>query len=148
FNLRTNLDADISDKLSLGTSISGSYGYGRFPLTEGHYGLGGVLMNVLSAGPTIPVYDEEGNPYFDQADVTDGLGFLANVLSVLDGYSDRRKVADLYINNYLQYEILDGLTFRTTFGTTYNTNAIRLWRSSAVPFYTNLNYPATAGVTN
>src|SRR5690606_5330335 len=66
----------------------------------------------------------------------------------LDGYSDRRKVADLYINNYLQYEILDGLTFRTTFGTTYNTNAIRLWSSSAVPFYTNLNYPATAGVTN
>lgn len=148
FNLRSNIDADISDKLTIGSSINGSYGWGRFPLTEGHYGLGGVLMNALSAGPTIPVYDDQGNPYFNQADVTDGLGFLANVLSVLDGYSDKRKVADVLINNYLQYQIADGLTFRTSVGATYGTNSIKLWRSSAVPFYTNLNYPATAGVTN
>lgn len=147
FTLRSNIDADINDRLSIGSSISGSYGYGRFPLTEGHYGLGGVLMNALSAGPTIPVYDDQGQPYFNQADVTDGLGFLANVLSVLDGYSDKRKVADVLINNYLEYQLSEGLSFRTTLGATYNTNVIRLWRSSAVPFYTNLNYPATAGVT-
>jgi TonB-linked SusC/RagA family outer membrane protein len=147
FTLRSNIDADITDKLTIGSSISGSYGYGRFPFTEGHYGLGGVLMNALSAGPTIPVYDDQGNPYFNQADVTDGLGFLANVLSVLDGYSDTRKVADVLINNYAEYQIAEGLSLRSTLGATYNTNVIRLWRSSAVPFYTNLNYPATAGVT-
>lgn len=147
FTLRSNIDADINDRLSIGSSISGSYGYGRFPLTEGHYGLGGVLMNALSASPTIPVYNDQGEPYFNQADVTDGLGFLANVLSVLDGYSDKRKVADVLINNYLEYQLSEGLSFRTTLGATYNTNVIRLWRSSAVPFYTNLNYPATAGVT-
>lgn len=147
FNIRSNIDADLSDKLTIGGSFSGSYGYGRFPLTEGHYGLGGVLMNALSASPTIPVYDDQGNYYFDQADVTDGLGFLANVLSVLDGYSDNRKVADVLINTYIDYQISDGLTLRSTIGATYGSNVIKLWRSSAVPRYTNLNYPATAGVT-
>ena len=147
FTLRSNIDADISDKLTIGSSISGSYGYGRFPLTEGHYGEGGVLMNALSAGPTIPVYDDQGNPYFNQADVTDGLGFLANVLAVLDGYSDNRKVADVLINNYVEYQITEGLSLRSTLGATYNTNTIKLWRSSAVPFFTTLNYPATAGVS-
>ena len=147
FNIRSNIDSQVSEKLKIGSSISGSYGYGRFPLTEGHYGQGGILMMALAAAPTIPVYDENGGYYFNQADVTDGLGWLANPLSVLNGYSDNRKVADFLLNNFVEYRILDGLTIKSTIGVKYGTNVIKLWRSSAVPNYTTLNYPATAGVT-
>ncbi|MDX9881902.1 MAG: SusC/RagA family TonB-linked outer membrane protein [Prolixibacteraceae bacterium] len=147
FNLRSNIDAMMSDKVKIGSTISGSYGYGRFPNTEGHYAYGGILSMALAASPTIPVYDGNGEPYFSQADVTDGLGWLANPLAVLDGYSDNRKVADILFNNFIEYKISEGLTFKSTVGVKYGTNAIKLWRSSAVPYSTTLNYPATGGAT-
>ncbi|SHM99325.1 TonB-linked outer membrane protein, SusC/RagA family [Cyclobacterium lianum] len=147
FNLRVNFDAQITDKIRVGTSTYGSYGYGRFANTESHYGQGGLLSNALAASPTIPVYDDEGNYYFNQADVTDGLGFLANVLAVSEGTQDRRKVMDVFTNNYLEVDITENLMFRTSAGVNFSSNNTRLWRSNAVPLYTSLNYPATAGAT-
>lgn len=147
FNLRVNVDAEISEKVRIGTSTYGSHGFGRFANTESHYGQGGLISNALAASPTIPVYDDDGNYYFNQADVTDGLGFLANVLAVSEGTEDRRKAMDIFTNNYLEFDITDDLMFRTSVGVIYNSNNIRLWRSSAVPNFTTLNYPATAAVT-
>ncbi len=149
FNLRTNIDAKILKNLKIGSSLSGSYGYGSFPNAVGHYGTGGILNMALAAAPTIPAYDSDGNPYFDGQDVTDGLGWLVNPLTVLDmkKYSDLRTTANMIVNNYLEYAILDGLTFRSTVGINYNVSQIKLWRTSAVPLNTSLNYPATAAVT-
>lgn len=50
-------------------------------------------------------------------------------------------------NNYAEYRILEGLTLRSTIGIQYSDEGIRIWRSSAIPNYTSLNYPATAGAT-
>lgn len=147
FNLRTNIDSNISDRLKIGTSLNGSYSYGRFPNSGGHYGTGGVIMAALSASPTIPIYDEEGQPYFNQDDVTNGLGWLANPLELLSGFSDNRRTANILWNNYLEYKLLDGLTFKTTIGLNYTAEQIDIWRSSKIPNYTNLNYPANAGAT-
>lgn len=147
FNSRVNIDAQIAERVRIGTSTYGSYGYGRFANTESHYGQGGLLANVLAASPTIPVYDSEGNYYFNQDDVTDGLGFLANVLAVSEGSLDRRKVMDVVTNNFVEVDITDDLMFKTSVGINYSSNNIRLWRSSAVPNYTSLNYPATGAVT-
>lgn len=147
FNLRVNVDAQIAKRVKIGTSTYGSYGYGRFANTESHYGQGGILSNVLSAAPTIPVYDADGNYYFNQADVTDGLGFLQNVLAVSNGTEDRRKAMDIFTNNFIEIDLGNDLAFKSTVGINYNSNAIRLWRSSAVPNFTSLNYPATAGAT-
>ncbi|MEM9833657.1 MAG: SusC/RagA family TonB-linked outer membrane protein [Bacteroidota bacterium] len=147
FNLRSNFDAQLTDKLTIGTSLTGSHGFGRYPNTEGHYGTGNVLMAALAASPTIPVYDESGDYFFDQADVIDGLGWLANPLAMLEGYSDDRKITDILSNNFVEYSILDGLAVRSSLGVQYSTNVIKLWRSSDVPFFTTLNYPATAGTT-
>ena len=147
FNIRTNIDSNISDRLKIGTSLTGSYSYGRFPNSEGHYGTGGLIMAVLAASPTIPVYDESGQPYFDQADVSDGLGWLANPLELLSGFSDNRRTANVLWNNYLEYQILPGLTFRTSIGLNYTAGQIDIWRSSKIPNFTNLNYPANAGAT-
>ncbi len=147
FNSRVNIDAQISDRVRIGTSTYGSYGYGRFANTESHYGQGGLLSNALAASPTIPVYDSEGNYYFNQADVTDGLGFLQNVLAVSEGSIDRRKAMDIVSNNFVEVDITEDLMFRTSAGINYSSNNIRLWRSSAVPNFTSLNYPATGAVT-
>ncbi len=149
FNVRSNLDVQVSEKIKIGSTISGSYGYGTFPNTEGHYGSGGIIMMALAASPTIPVYDENGDPYFNSSDVSSGLGWLVNPLTVLDknNYSDNRTKANALINNYLEYKIFDGLIFKTTIGINYDAGTIKLWRSSAVPNYTTLNYPSSAGAT-
>ena len=147
FNLRTNIDSNISERLKIGTSLNGSYSYGNFPNTEGHYGTGGLIMAVLSASPTIPIYDETGQPFFDQADVSDGLGWLANPINLLSGFSDNRRTANVLWNNYLEYQLLDGLTFKTSIGLNYTAGQIDIWRSSKIPNFTNLNFPANAGTT-
>ncbi len=149
FNIRSNIDAQVFQNLKIGSTISGTYGYGVSPNTEGHYGSGGIIMMALAASPTIPVYDENGDPYFDGDDVTDGLGWLVNPLTVLNkkNYLDERNKANVMVNNYLEYRILDGLTFKTTIGVNYDAGTIRLWRSSAVPNYGSLDYPSSAGAT-
>jgi len=131
----------------VGTSISGSHGIGHYPNSNGFYGRGGVISQALAAAPTIPVYDDEGNPYTSQEAVTDGLGWLQNPLTLLEEFNDDRKVTDIFSNNYLEFNIVEGLTFRITAGIQYSTSAIKIWRSSEVPFFTTLNYPATAGAT-
>ncbi len=147
FNLRVNVDAQVTKRIKVGTSTFGSYGYGRFANTESHYGQGGLLSNVLAASPTIPVYNSDGSYYFDQADVTDGLGFLANVLAVSEGTEDRRKVMDVVTNNFVEINLTNDLTFRSSIGVNFSSNNTKLWRSSAVPNFTTLNYPASAGVS-
>ena len=147
FNVRSNIDAILSDKVKLGSSVSGSYSTGSFPNTEGHYGTGAILTNALAASPTIPVYDAQGNYYFNQADVTDGMGFLVSPLVNLHEQTDNRKVSNVLINNYLEYKVLDGLTFKTSVGINYGTNIIKLWKSSKVPYYASLKSLATGGVS-
>lgn len=147
FNVRSNIDVMISEKLKLGSSISGSYSTGGFPNTEGHYGTGAVLTMANAISPTVPVYDAQGNPYFNQADVTDGMGFLVSPLVALKEFSDKRKVSSVLVNNFLEYKIMDGLTFKTSVGINYGTNVIKLWKSSKVPYYATLKSLATAGVT-
>lgn len=147
FNLRVNVDAQLAKWIKIGSSTFGSYGFGRFANTESHYGAGGLLANVLAAAPTIPVYDANGGFYFNQADVTDGLGFLSNVLAVSNGTEDRRKVMDMVTNNYLEFNLTNDLTFKTSIGVNFGSNNIKLWRSSAVPNFTTLNYPASAGTS-
>jgi TonB-linked SusC/RagA family outer membrane protein len=147
FNLRVNVDAQVTKRIKVGTSTFGSYGYGRFANTESHYGQGGLLSNVLAAAPTIPVYNPDGSFYFNQADVTDGLGFLANVLAVSEGTEDRRKVMDVVTNNFVEINLTNDLTFRSSIGVNFSSNNVKLWRSSAVPNFTTLNYPASAGVS-
>ncbi|WP_138476684.1 SusC/RagA family TonB-linked outer membrane protein [Dyadobacter bucti] len=147
FNLRVNVDAQVAKWIKIGTSTYGSYGFGRFANTESHYGAGGLLANVLAASPTIPVYDANGGYYFNQADVTDGLGFLANVLAVSNGSDDRRKIMDVVTNNFVEINLTNDLTFKSSIGVNFGSNNIKLWRSSAVPNFTTLNYPASAGTS-
>lgn len=147
FTMRTNVDSKISDRVKIGSYITGSYGYGRFANVSDHYGNGGVLAQALSASPTIPVRDSTGKPYFNQQDVTDGMGWLANPLDLLSGYSDNRTTTSVLWNNFIEYEIIKGLNLKSTIGIQYNDQGIKLWRSSKIPNYTNLNFPATAGAS-
>ncbi|MCF6223154.1 MAG: TonB-dependent receptor [Flavobacteriaceae bacterium] len=133
FNFRSNLDIAISDKVKFGTSIAASHSSGRFPQVENHYATGGVLSQVLSAAPTLPAYDENGNPYFEGID--GGNAFFANPLTLLNDFSDKRKNTEMFINTFLEWKITENLKFKTTLGVNYASRAIQIFRTSNIPFF-------------
>ena len=145
FNFRSNIDVKVSDKLKIGSSVSGSYSYGVFPNTEGHLGTRGLLTAALASSPTIPIRDENGNYV---SELLNPLGVpVENPLFILDNFSDKRNLSNLFSNNFLEYEIINGLTFKSTIGVNFGTNEIRLWKSSLLGSFGGVTSPATAGVT-
>lgn len=145
FNLRSNIDVQVSEKLKIGSSISGSYSFGTFPNTEGHLGSRGVLSAALASSPTIPIKNADGNYV---SELLDPLGVpVENPLFILENFSDKRNVSNLFCNNFFEYEIIKGLKFKSSIGINFSTNEIKLWKSSLLGSYGGATSPATAGVT-
>lgn len=145
FNLRSNIDVQVSAKLKIGSSISGSYSFGTFPNTEGHLGSRGVLSAALASSPTIPIKNADGNYV---SELLDPLGVpVENPLFILENFSDKRNVSNLFCNNFFEYEIIKGLKFKSSIGINFSTNEIKLWKSSLLGSYGGATSPATAGVT-
>ncbi|MFT4154437.1 SusC/RagA family TonB-linked outer membrane protein [Parafilimonas sp.] len=145
FNTRANLDVDLTSRLKLGVSFAGTYSYGDFARAEGHLQYRGLISAATASDPTIPVYDENGNYY---SEFSDPLGIpVEHVLLINDEFSDKRKNASVFTNNYLEYKIADGLTFKSTFGVNYSSNQTRLWKSSKIGIATSRTGAAIASVT-
>lgn len=142
FNVRSNIEAKLTKRLKFGTNIAGSYGYGDFARTEGHLGLRGMIQCALAINPGMPVYGQDGsyNSEFD-----DPMGApVENPLFIAENFSDKRNMKDFIVNNYLDYEFISGLNFRTSFGLKFNLNQTELWKSSKIGTYADKSSPATA----
>jgi TonB-linked SusC/RagA family outer membrane protein len=145
FTLRTNIDAQLTPKLKLGASFSGAHSYGDFARAEGHLQHRGLISAALASDPTIPVYDANGNFYSEFSDPT-GIP-VEHPLIIAAEFTDKRNNTNVFTNNYLQYEITNGLIFKTSIGVNYSNNITRLWKSSKVGLATSRTGAATAGVT-
>lgn len=142
FNVRSNIEAQLTRRLKFGTNLAGSYGYGDFARTEGHLGLRGMIQCALALNPGMPVYAEDGsyNSEFD-----DPMGApVENPLFIAENFSDKRDMKDFIVNNYLDYEFIPGLNFKTSFGLKFNLNQINLWKSSLIGTYADKSSPAMA----
>ncbi|MEI3118430.1 MAG: TonB-dependent receptor [Parabacteroides johnsonii] len=141
FNIRSNIEAKLTKRLKFGTNLAGSYGYGDFARTEGHLGLRGMIQCALAINPGMPVYGQDGsyNSEFD-----DPMGApVENPLFIAENFSDKRNMKDFIVNNYLDYEFIPGLNFRTSFGLKFNLNQTELWKSSKIGTYADKSSPAT-----
>lgn len=146
YNIRANTDVNLSKRLKLGSTISGSYGYGDFIQTEGALGLRGVIGCALASSPAIPVYREDGST-FDELLDPQGVP-VENPLYVIQETSDKRNLTEIITNNYLDFEIINGLNFRTSIGINFNTGQTKLWKSSQIGQWQSKTAPATAGLIN
>jgi TonB-linked SusC/RagA family outer membrane protein len=146
FNLRSNIDAHLSEKLKVGMSFSASYSYGDFARAEGDLQYRGLIVNALARDPSIPVYDANGDYYSEFSSPT---GIPAeHPLLIANEFSDKRNASNVFVNNYLEYEIIKGLNFRSSLGVNYSTGTTNLWKSSKIGIATTRTGPATAGVSN
>ncbi|WP_229312028.1 SusC/RagA family TonB-linked outer membrane protein [Larkinella punicea] len=143
FTLRTNIDAQLTKRLKLGASFAGSYSYGNFARAEGTVGQRGLLAATLSSSPLAPIYDKNGNPY---SELVDPMGVpVENPLVIVREFSDKRNAANIFTNNYLEYELMNGLRLKSSVGVNYTTNNNRIWKSSRIGDGFNLTGPPTAG---
>lgn len=146
YNMRSNIDIRLSNRLSLGVSLAGSYTHGNFARAEGHLGTRGLIAAALANSPAMPIYQADGSY---SSELLDPLGVpVENPYLILDEFSDKRNSANIFTNNYLQYHLLDGLSIKTSIGVNYVTGSTRLWKSSQIGEWGAKTSPATAGAHN
>ena len=142
FNIRSNIDAQLTKHLKFGSNIAASYGYGDFARTEGVLGQRGMIQCALGMNPLLPIYAEDRSY---NSEFGDPMGApIENPLFIAENFSDKREKKDVIVNNYLDYEFMHGLNFKTTFGLSFNLNETNLWKSSQIGNWAEKASPATA----
>lgn len=111
FSVRLNLDYQATDRLKVGTSTTLSNTL-QSRVQNDFSGLS-VLGNALIRNPNLPVYNEDGTYSVDPLR-TENPVQLANEIT-FEGNQRR-----LITNFYGEYEIIEGLTFRSVLGVDYN----------------------------
>ncbi len=112
----SNVDAQVSDKLKLGLNLFGSRGTkdGVTTQSDGSVTVGGddVISLAMRFAPDKPIQDENGN-----FTTNDAIGDeVDNPYAVATERVDETVSDDFRANVYANYDILESLTFKTTFG--------------------------------
>ncbi|MGM9511190.1 TonB-dependent receptor [Larkinella sp. GY13] len=117
YTLRANLDNDLTSRLKVGVTMQGAYTLTNNPRTEtdGNLAVSGIISSALNYSPTFPVRNADGSYYKNQG-ALNGLG-ADNPLAVANEFTDKTALIRILANAYVDYKIIEGLTFRTSFGT-------------------------------
>ena len=115
YTLRANLDNNLTSRLKVGLTMQGAYTTGNNAKTEvdGNGG-GGVTSSALSYASNFPAYNADGS-YYKNTGALNGYG-VDNPLAVANEITNLSSTTRLLANSYLDYSIIDGLNFRTSFG--------------------------------
>lgn len=134
FNYRTNINADLTDRLSIGTNLQLSYTKQDKLSSKGD--APGIIRHALIRPPVIPVYKSETDPTYSADDPFTDLPFYrtpwdnnsnryefsANPVALAYFTNDKRNNFKTFGNIYAQYAFLkdNALKFRTNLGIDLN----------------------------
>ncbi|MFD2570322.1 SusC/RagA family TonB-linked outer membrane protein [Spirosoma soli] len=140
YNIRFNLDADLSPKLKVGISMAPSYSAQMLQQAAGQFNgsnsteTGGTravpsaVVSAIDMPPTIPVYKPNGDyaQGFDGNLNPNGTAFyqsnLYNPLAVLELNKNLLKNFRIFSTSFLQWEPIPNLRLKTSAGATLNIN--------------------------
>ncbi|WP_207535627.1 SusC/RagA family TonB-linked outer membrane protein [Desertivirga arenae] len=108
YTARFNNDYTLSDKFKAGFNITGVY-------NDSTDVPGGIWHELYSSAPVVPVYNPDGS-YGDPYAFSLGSAVQFNPMATLAAYNVKGKRYRATGNAYASYEILKGLTFKTSFG--------------------------------
>ncbi|WP_250629635.1 SusC/RagA family TonB-linked outer membrane protein [Aureibaculum algae] len=126
----SNIDAQVTDKLKLGMNLSGNRATknGASTKSDGSVSAGGddIITLAMRYAPDQPVYNDDGSYNFGNT-VGDPVD---NPYAIAKERIDETKADNFRANFYANYDIIENLTFKTTFGfsTDNQTNGIYLPR--------------------
>ncbi|HAF29988.1 MAG TPA: hypothetical protein DCG75_13185 [Bacteroidales bacterium] len=109
YSTRLNIDNTATDKLKFGAKIAASYTDQRNPSGSGYYA--DPVTSMYFVPPVEPVYNEDGS--FNQS-IPANLDYNPVAITALDLYTN--SIVRGLGSVYAQYEIIEGLTFKTNYG--------------------------------
>jgi TonB-linked SusC/RagA family outer membrane protein len=117
--LKANSDFKITDKVRIGESLSFSQSKNR---TSGE-SQGNPWLTAAIASPLMPVYNDTVKGGFQGPDERlTGPNERTNTFAELSLNERRNRSIDFFSSSYLEWEIIKGLTFKTTLGLLYGSS--------------------------
>ncbi|MFD2101257.1 SusC/RagA family TonB-linked outer membrane protein [Flagellimonas iocasae] len=140
-NGRINVDHQLSDRLTLGTSIGLSYA--KTDRVESDQTLHGPLPNGISTPAIFPVYNEDGT--YNQE------GPYSNAVSIANEAINQNFSYRTNSNVFLDYRIMDGLSFSTKWGVdflSFREHAYESTKTVQGAKYNGLGFETYSNVSN
>jgi TonB-linked SusC/RagA family outer membrane protein len=131
-SLRLNLDREIGSRFRIGNSLTFSRSEGQI-LPNGGNGQeqSSVILNAILAPPTLPIRTGSGE-FFIDVNPANGRFFSNPVATALEITNEERQNR-LVGNVFGEYDITEGLRFRSTFGVDY-LNSLQSYFSPSTTF--------------
>lgn len=113
YNLRANINANLSKRLKIGVSITPSLENQKLAPTDGDEGRAGAVGSAFLVNPIAPVKNPDGS----LTPMVDGPGLLAYVNPVLKlkEVDHTLRTGRAMVNTYAEFELVRGLNLKSTF---------------------------------
>ena len=115
----SNVNAQLTDKFKVGLNLASAFSKKQGISTDaaggssGSSGTDAVIANTMRFAPDVGVYNSDFPEYFTTNTVGDPID---NPYGVATAREDDSEIDNFRANMYFDYEILEGLNFKTTFG--------------------------------
>lgn len=129
YSSRINIDANVSKKLKVGINLAPSYTISNIVPAEGDAGDDGIITNLFAYSPVYPVYNPDGS-YTTQ--IRSDFSNAENPVNIARNVIDKRSRLRLLGNMFADFEIINGLNFRTSIGSDINASRLTYFRPSTV----------------
>ena len=119
YSFRANLDRQINDKLTVGTSLAYSRVNSKGVLTNDQQIVPGVVLSAIQFNPVFPVYDPNGPGGYTYENRREGFYLgktLGNPIAEAKEYISNTAMSRFLGNAYVKYAINKQLEFRSSFG--------------------------------
>ncbi len=114
FSLRTNFDAQLTDRLKLGVSFTPSFTINDEVNAEGHWANNAVVNQALVTFPFLR--PDQNSEDFINSDPNNTCCGVPNPRTTAELFDAESTQLRLLSNTYLEYDILTGLKAKTSFG--------------------------------
>ncbi len=119
--MRIKTDFHLSDRITIGQNMYVTHEEAIGANTSSGYS--GVIINAMYMPSAAPVYDDEGNFHGvapEDSDYAGAYGDVYNPVALLLRPTTKNPVTNINANVYGQWEILDGLQYKSAFAITQN----------------------------
>jgi TonB-linked SusC/RagA family outer membrane protein len=108
---KTNIDQKVTDRITIGASLSYARWFDRNIVSDVGSGNSGVIMNALTSSPVIGIYNADGTFTANPLRLS-----FNNPVAYIDGSENAYNNSRFYGNIYGNIDIIKGLRFRSMFG--------------------------------
>ncbi|HWB28379.1 MAG TPA: TonB-dependent receptor [Chitinophagaceae bacterium] len=119
YSFRLNLDSKISNRFRIGANIAPSYSKSDILPVADQVFTGGIIGSALAMPPTIPVYNPDGTFTTQLGGSPYNTGVIDNPVAIASKIKSSLSTFRTLGMFFADYDILDNLKFKTSFGIDY-----------------------------